>query len=113
MSEQGPVLPRSGAAIRQRWIERLDRFAAAGLSVAAFCHSEGVPCRTFYYWKHRLAAPSAAPAEAAPRLLPVHLLHQGSPVEVALPGGTVLRLDPGCDLAFVRSLVAALGGAPC
>ena len=30
-----------------------------------------------------------------------------------LPSGTVLRLGSGCDLALVRSLVAALGGAPC
>ena len=36
-----------------------------------------------------------------------------APVELVLPNGGVLRLAPGCDLAFVRSLVDALGGAPC
>jgi hypothetical protein len=30
-----------------------------------------------------------------------------------LPTGAILRLTPGADLAWVRSLVAALGGAPC
>jgi hypothetical protein len=34
-------------------------------------------------------------------------------VEIVLPGGATLRLSPGCDLAFVRSLIDALAGAPC
>ena len=33
--------------------------------------------------------------------------------ELVLPGGAVLRLPTGCDLAWVRSLVAALGDAAC
>jgi hypothetical protein len=113
MSESAPVLPRSRAALRQLWSERLDRFAASGLSVVAFCRNEGLSCHTFYYWKHKLTAQTAAPADQSPRLLPVRLLDQPSPVEVVLPQGPILRLTPGCDLAFVRCLVAALGGAPC
>ena len=112
MSEQAPAVPRSRAVIRQAWVERLDRFAASGLCVVAFPRSEGVSCHAFYYWKHKLAA-AANSANDAPRLLPVHLLAAPSPVEVLLPQGPVLRLTPGCDLRFVRSLVAALGGAPC
>ena len=112
MSEQAPVLPRSRSAIRQAWVERLDRFATSGLSVIAFCRSEAVSCHAFYYWKHKLAA-ETAPANDPHRLLPVRLLGQSSPVEVVLPSGPVLRLAPDCDLAFVRSLVAALGGASC
>jgi hypothetical protein len=113
MSDQTPARPRSRAAIRQSWIERLDRFTASRLSVVAFCRSERVSCHAFYYWKHKLATQTAASADDAPRLLPVRLLAQPSPVEVVLPQGPVLRLTPGCDLAFVRSLVDALGGAPC
>ncbi len=113
MSKPVAVQPRSRAAIRQSWIERLDRFRASGLSVVAFCRSEGVSCHSFYYWKHQLAAVPAAPNDDVPRLLPVRLLAQASPVELVLPQGTVLRLSPGCDLAFVRCLVDALGGAPC
>jgi hypothetical protein len=33
------------------------------------------------------------------------------PLEVVLPHGTVLRLTPGCDLGWVRSLVEAFRGA--
>jgi transposase len=113
MSEGVPAAPRTRAAIRQSWIERLDRFAASSLSVVAFCRREGISCHAFYYWKHKLAAEPAASANGAPRLLPVRLLPQPSPIEVALPQGPVLRVVPGCDLAFVRSLVDTLGGAPC
>src|SRR5262245_27101798 len=113
MSEQAPARPRSRVAIRQSWMERLDRLAVSQLSVLAFCRSEGVSCHAFYYWKHKLASAAAAPADDAARLLPVRLLAQPSAVEVVLPQGPVLRLTPGCDLGFVRSLVDALGGAPC
>jgi hypothetical protein len=34
-------------------------------------------------------------------------------VELVLPGGTIVRLSPGCELSWVRALVAALGGASC
>jgi hypothetical protein len=113
MSDQGPALPHSRGAIRQGWVERFDRFAACGLSVIAFCHAEGISYRSFYRWKHKLAAAPSAPANDPPRLLPVRLLAQPSPVEVVLPQGIVLRLAAGCDLCFVRSLVNTLGGAPC
>ncbi len=112
MSEPVSASPRSRAASRQTWIARLDRFAASGLSVVAFCRSEGISCHAFYYWKHKRAA-AADSANDTPRLLPVHLKDVPSPVEVILPQGPVLRLTPGCDLSFVRSLVDALGGAPC
>jgi hypothetical protein len=43
----------------------------------------------------------------------VRLSPPAAPVELVLAGGAVLRLTPGCDLNWVRALVAALGGAPC
>ena len=45
-------------------------------------------------------------------MLPV-LLAPVTALELVLPGGAVLRIPPGCDLAFVRALVAALGDQPC
>src|SRR5262245_10877872 len=101
---------RSREASRQLWAERLARFARAEQSVAAFCAAEGVSPNSFFYWKRQLAAPAAGPG-AGPLFLPVRVTPT-SPVEVVLPNGAVLRLAPGCDLAFVRSLIDALG-APC
>lgn len=111
---------RSRAATRQAWVERIARFPPSGLTPAQFCAQEGVSLPTFYAWKRRLAAEALGPAPAlardddpGPRLLPVRLPPPASPVELVLAGGAVLRLPPGCDLAWVRSLVEALGGAPC
>jgi hypothetical protein len=99
-------------------VERLARFSTSGLRPAQFCASEGVSLPSFYSWKRRLTAPDPSAAEQTtgadpgPRLLPVRL-PTPAVVELVLPGGAILRLAPGCDLAFVRSLLAALGGPPC
>ncbi len=113
MSAVAAPSPRSRDAVRRRWLDRFDRFATAGLSVTAFCRCEGISSQAFYYWKQKLATQAKAPTPEQPRLLPVRLLAPPTPVEVVLPHGTVLRLAPGCDLAFVRSLVEALGEQPC
>ena len=107
--------PRSRAATRELWLERLARFPAAGLTVAQFCAIEAVSVPTFYFWKRRLAseAPSPHCARADLPLLPVRLPPASPAVELVLTTGAILRLPPGCDLAWVRSLVAALGDSPC
>jgi hypothetical protein len=101
---------RSREATRQLWRERLDRFSTSGLCVVAFCQAEGVCSHSFYYWKRLLTAP--VPTDA-PRLLPVTVQPTCAAIEVILPTGTVVRLQGGCDLDFLRSLVSVLGGPPC
>ena len=113
MSEEVAPLPRSRAAIRQAWSERLERFRTAHLSVVAFCHAEGVSAHAFYYWKRQLSSTTSAAGEDTPRLIPVHIRAEPTAVEVVLNTGTLLRLVPGCDLAFVRSLVETLESLPC
>ena len=108
-----PCPPRSRAA-RLAWAQRLARFPASGLSPAQFCAAEGVSLPSFYAWKRRLAADPGAETRAAaagPRLLPIRL--PAALAELVLPGGALLRLPPGCDPAWVRALVRALGGVPC
>jgi transposase len=111
--------PRSRAA-RRVWVERLTRFPTSGLSPAQFCANEGVSLPSFYSWRRRLLtekdSPGTAPTgDASPgaRLLPVRLASTHAVPELVLRDGTVLRVTPGCDLAFVRSLVETLGDAPC
>lgn len=123
MSEPAPdstTTPRSRAAVRQVWVERLARFPTSGLSPAQFCASEGVSLPSFYSWRRRLLTEKDSPgtestgeAPLGPRLLPVRLAPANAVPELVLPGGAVLRVPPGCDLAFVRSLVEVLGDAPC
>ena len=116
---QPPRSPRPRAATRQLWLDRLTRFADSGLTPAQFCAIEAVSLPSFYSWKRRLAdqlSPTTSHDHApqpTPRLLPVRLQPLNPTVELVLPTGAVLRLPPGCDLAWVRSLVATLGGASC
>jgi transposase len=98
------------SALQDLWQQRLLRFARSGLSVVAFCAKEAVSAPSFYAWRRRLSQP---PAESDARFVPVRVLPATAPVELLLPGGLALRFAPGCDLDFVRSLVAILGGHPC
>jgi hypothetical protein len=110
------LTPRSRALTREVWVERLARFPTSGLTAAQFCALEAVSLPSFYSWKRRLAAeatPLEQTSDHGPRLLPVRLAPPAATVELVLPTGTVLRLTPGSDLAWVRSLVAALGGPSC
>jgi hypothetical protein len=104
---------RPNLALHQLWQQRLGRFQQSGLSVSAFCANEGLSPHSFYAWRRRLQPTSSAHDIDPPRFVPIRLSNPATPVEVVLISGTVLRLPPGCDLAFVRSLVEALGGAPC
>src|SRR5262245_18335488 len=111
MSETPSTPPRSRDSVRQSWAERLARVESSGLSVIEFCRAEAIASQSFYYWKRKLADPADAPGPA-PQFVPVRL-SASAPVELVLPGGAVLRLQPGCDLAFVRSLLEALTVRPC
>jgi hypothetical protein len=95
-------------------MERLARFASAGLSTAQFCTAEGVSLASFYLWKRRLTdQPSSNPSVPdAPRLLPVRLA-AATPLELILPGGAVLRVGPGADPEALASLLRLLGILPC
>jgi transposase len=115
---QAPLPPRSRGATRQAWIERLQRFADAGLSPAQFCASEGVSLPSFYSWKRRLAADvpgTDTPATDAPSplLLPLDLRPLPPPVELVLPTGVVVRLPPGAEEATLRTLFRLLGVPSC
>jgi len=101
---------RPDPALPDLWRQRLQRFERSGLSAVAFCAKEGVSVPSFYAWRRRLLRP---PIETAARLVPVRLFPAAAPVEILLPDGLVLRLAAGCDLDFVRALVATLGERPC
>ena len=117
MSAEVSVPALSGAALRQAWKERLERFATSGLSVVAFCHAEGVATQAFYYWKRQFS-PQPLPTSPDPlRLVPVRVVEPptvaATPVELVLPNGVLLRLAPSCDLSFLSRLLEALRSQPC
>src|SRR5262249_21011706 len=103
---------RPDPALRLKWQQRLESFESSGLSAPDFCSREGLTLTTFHSWRRRLR-PSVSGPERCPPLLPVVVAPSSSVVEVVLPTGLVLRLPPGADLDFIRSLVSVLGGGPC
>ncbi len=103
------------------WRQRSRRFRKSGLTVVAFCRSEGVSAPSFYRWRKRLAQRNGrrSPAAKRPResFVPVRLaaalapVPAESPVEIFLPNGVRVRV-PGGDLAALRAGIEAAGAVP-
>lgn len=93
---------RRGAS---EWSEVLSRFAASGLSVAAFCEQEGVSTASFYRWRGLLGGAIERNSVDAGAPMPafVDLGALGSPgpaggrleIRLDLGGGLVLSLVRG------------------
>ena len=104
------------------WAERrevLRRCAESGLSAAEFCRREGIAYWTFCSWKNRLARdaeafsapPAASPVFAELVVEPESESSVSSPrplVEIALPGGAVVRVFSGANASVIRPIVEAL-----
>jgi transposase len=105
---------RPDPARERLWRKRLARWKASGLKVSAFCAREGVTATAFAHWRKEIDARDARRAEAAePLFVPVRVTSIPEPLEVARPGGRVIRVPPGFDPGHLRAVVAALEGSPC
>lgn len=83
------------------WREMLQRFAAGGESVTAFCRREGVSTNSFRRWRARLEATSSMPAShAAPGFVEVGSL--GGAAAAAARLELTLDLGGGVTLHVVR-----------
>jgi hypothetical protein len=47
------------AAQQQRWLDHFQQCQQSGLSMAAYARSQGIPEKTFYYWRSRLVGRQA------------------------------------------------------
>jgi hypothetical protein len=106
---------RSDAATR-RWVERLERFAASNHTVAAFCTTEGVSLSNFYLWQRRLAHPVPSPGVRAPTVVPIRVAPPPAPttpVEMALPSGTVVRFPVDARPELIVAVLRGLEERPC
>ncbi|VTT98813.1 Uncharacterized protein OS=Alteromonas macleodii str. 'Aegean Sea MED64' GN=I533_09200 PE=4 SV=1 [Gemmataceae bacterium] len=106
---------RSDAAATRRWAERLERFAAGNHTVVAFCAAEGVSESNFYLWRRRLAQPPAT-APNQPTVVPIRVSlppAPATPIELALPSGTVLRLPGDARPELIVAILRGLEGRPC
>lgn len=96
---------RSRGQREARWRKLMERQAASGRSVAAFCRDESIPTQTFYWWRRRLGeqapAPSAPGRNAGMPFIDVGALSAaqqakevgaGINIRLDLPGGITLTL---------------------
>lgn len=102
-----------------RWRAYLARWEASGESVRSFCARQGLSEQNFYRWRRVLAERSEAPevgVGSAPRFVAVALepgRRRSSCLEVFLPGGRRVSVEPGFDPETLAQVVAVLEGPPC
>ena len=104
--------PNSAAA---RWADRLARFAAGTLSVVAFCAVEGVTTSKFYQWRRRLTQPPT-PTPNQPTVVPLRVSSPptpATPIELALPSGTVLRFPADARPELIVAVLRGMEERPC
>lgn len=103
--------PSSDAAT-QRWVERLERFAAGPHTVVAFCAAEGVSQSNFYLWRRRLTQRPTSP----PKVVPIRVAPPptpATPIELALPSGTVVRFPADARPELLVVVLRGLEERPC
>ena len=103
-----------------RWVERLERFADAKVSVAEFCRREAVSVASFYAWKKRLPRASDAKSRvgngvaAETKFLPLVVSTPTTPPIAAtppmlrLPGGAAIELPSHIERRQLVDLIAAV-----
>lgn len=96
---------------RQEWSEHVATWRASGSVSADYARLHGLNPNTFAWWCSRLNRDGSTPPI---RLVPVHATASaaGSPLEVALPSGIVVRAPADVDVGRVAMLVRALV-SPC
>ena len=107
--------PSSDDAATQRWVERLERFAAGNHTVVAFCAAEGVSQSNFYLWRRRLAQTVTATA-IAPTIVPIRVTPPptpATPIELALPSGTIVRFPADAHPELIVAILRGLEERPC
>jgi hypothetical protein len=88
-------------AQKRRWLTHFQQCQNSGISMAAYARSQGIPEKTFYYWRSRLLGQQAEPkAVKEPEFHPVQITPSdvpGCPGRVSIllrfPGGVECELQ--------------------
>jgi len=128
-------------ATRSVWQKRVEQWKSSGVSAAEFAERHGWRAQQLYWWSWKLGTSSSTsrrdePASVLPeepRFLPVHVVSSPSstlasatlrtssspsphvqPIEVTLPNGCVVRVQPGFDVTTLAQVLAlAAEVTPC
>lgn len=102
--------PRRGVGKEQFWRRIVEGHRGSRQSVREWCDRHGVSEPSFYAWRRELAKRDAAARE--PALMPVtitsSLPRAAAPLEIAWPGGVVVRVPCGCDVQVLRETLQVL-----
>ncbi|WP_321473443.1 IS66 family insertion sequence element accessory protein TnpA [uncultured Paludibaculum sp.] len=101
-----------GPEVWTKWRELIAEQERSGQSAAAFCRARGLSPTHFFAWKKRLILAGPQP------FVEVHLVDagtatqtaagHGSAIEIRLPAGRSLLVEPGFDPNHLRALLAVL-----
>jgi len=105
--------------LESTWRQTLTRHRQSGLTVREFCRVEEIKESAFHYWKRELkrragdcqssARRRKTSRQSSPALVPVTITSGSpAPIEIALPGGTTLRVSSDCEQSLLRMVVSAL-----
>jgi transposase len=125
-SDRIELIPRGER--RRRWTTEQKQTIAAhslspGVSPTDVAREHGISTGQLTTWRRALLAAqpalrtgfarvamTAVSAPPAPRPVPRSPTLPAVPIEIVLPDGTVLRIDPGLDMRALRRVLAALRG---
>ena len=125
-STRAECAPKPSPRIRGQTL--VDAWRRSGLSQRAFPRQQQVKPHLVYYWARqftpsRPVTASAAPAAEITQFVevsvpsrassPSRVAPNGSPMEILLGCGAVVRVVPGVDPALLRLVVSALAGDRC
>ena len=98
--------PRRSEGKEQFWRRIVDGHSKSQQSVREWCDRHGVSEPSFYAWRRELGKRDAVPSE--PALLPVTIRSLAVPIEIAWPGGVLVRVSASCDLQLLRQTLQVL-----
>lgn len=107
---------------REQWRKRVAEAARSGNSIREFCRQQGVPESQFYAWRARLNGKvhgmARRRAMSATKAATFALVSESpgeldAGIELVLADGRRMRIRRGVDEATLRTVLAAVGAAPC
>ena len=103
----------------QFWRRMVAQQRQSAGTIRAFCEREGLSQPSFYQWRRELARRDRTPRarrDAAGRdaatFVPIQVVAEAALIEIALPGGVVVRVRAGADAATLRQVLAVLAESP-
>ena len=99
------------AARRTHWRAIIEKQAASGLSIAAFCRDAGIKPSYFHARRRKLREEQPGPGSFL-ELIPGRLTNASTGVRIRLGAKLVVEVERGFDARTLRDVVEAVGDLP-